>query len=94
MFVTSPAEILKLVDSIDPIRYGNTRNYGNGAVTKLSPYISRGVISTKQVAKAILAKGFKLPSEHTMYLGSAECTEVNQYNFIILCSGNKIHKAF
>jgi deoxyribodipyrimidine photo-lyase len=59
MFATSPAEILKLVDSIDPIRYGNTRNYGNGAVTKLSPYISRGVISTKQVAKAILAKGFK-----------------------------------
>lgn len=35
--------------SIDPLKYAKTRNFGNGAVTRLSPYISRGVISTRQV---------------------------------------------
>lgn len=34
---------------INPVKYASTRNFGNGAVTYLSPYISRGVISTKEV---------------------------------------------
>lgn len=51
-------EINLAIDSIDPIRYGKTRNYLDGAVSRLSPYISRGVISTKYVAKKILAKGY------------------------------------
>lgn len=58
MFRTSYLEIVQLIDSIDPVKYGQTRNYIDGAVTKLSPYISRGVISTKQIAKRILAKGY------------------------------------
>ncbi|MFY8127483.1 MAG: FAD-binding domain-containing protein [Chitinophagaceae bacterium] len=58
-FTTNYHEILQLIENIDPIKYGKTRNYLNGAVTKLSPYISRGVISTKQVATAILNKGYK-----------------------------------
>lgn len=33
----------------DPTDYGRTRNFKNGAVSKLSPYISRGVISTRFV---------------------------------------------
>jgi deoxyribodipyrimidine photo-lyase len=59
MFTTDYNEIIALIQEIDPIDYGKTRNYLHGAVTKLSPYISRGVISTKQVAKAILDKGYK-----------------------------------
>ncbi|WP_233244187.1 FAD-binding domain-containing protein [Brumimicrobium oceani] len=31
------------------MKYASTRNFENGAVTYLSPYISRGVISTQQV---------------------------------------------
>ncbi len=67
MFTTNYVDILKLIDNIDPVKYGKTRNYGNGAVTKLSPYISRGVISTRQIAKAILNKGYK-PYEILIFL--------------------------
>ena len=47
IFPTSYAEILQRIRNIDPIKYGTTRNYINGSVTYLSPYISRGIISTK-----------------------------------------------
>ncbi len=59
MFSTSYQDILKQIDAIDPIEYGKTRNYIDGAVTKLSPFISRGVISTKLVAETILSKGYQ-----------------------------------
>lgn len=59
MFTTHPDEIRQRVDSLDPIGYGKTRNYLDGSVTRLSPYISRGVLTTRQVAKEILAKGYK-----------------------------------
>jgi deoxyribodipyrimidine photo-lyase len=59
-FPTKYAEILDRIAQIDPIKYGETRNYLTGAVTYLSPYISRGVISTKMVLEAMLAKGYHL----------------------------------
>ena len=59
VFDTDYNAILSKIDLIDPIDYGKTRNYLNGSVTRLSPYISRGVISTRQVASIILAKGYK-----------------------------------
>ncbi|MBU6158384.1 MAG: deoxyribodipyrimidine photolyase [Bacteroidetes bacterium] len=67
MFPTNYSDILKLIDAIDPVQYGKTRNYMDGAVTKLSPYISRGIISTKQIAKAVLDKGYK-PYEIEIFL--------------------------
>ncbi|WP_020531824.1 FAD-binding domain-containing protein [Flexithrix dorotheae] len=57
-FVTDYASIIQQMNSIQPIDYGSTRNYVDGAVTRLSPYISRGVISTKLVYKSILDRGF------------------------------------
>ena len=59
MFPNKYAEVLTLLDRVDPVKYGATRNYLNGAVTRLSPYISRGVISTRQVAQHMLRKGFQ-----------------------------------
>lgn len=59
MFPTEYAKILAKLDAIDPVRYGSSRNYINGAVTKLSPYISRGVLSTRKVLDHVLAKGHK-----------------------------------
>ncbi len=59
-FETDYTQILARVEAIDPIKYGRTRNYLNGDVTYLSPYISRGVISTKQVLKSVLDRGFEL----------------------------------
>lgn len=59
LFTTDYKTILQKIDLIDPIQYGKTRNYINGAVTYLSPYISRGVISIKQVLDKMLEKGYK-----------------------------------
>lgn len=58
MFETSYDKIQKQVKQIDPVAYGRTRNFIDGAVTKLSPYISRGVISTKQVLETTLDRGY------------------------------------
>jgi deoxyribodipyrimidine photo-lyase len=55
-FPTDYDSILERIGNIDPIQYGKTRNFINGAVTYLSPYISRGVISVRQVQESVLAK--------------------------------------
>lgn len=59
-FETDYSSILTRIKSIDPVGYGKTRNYVDGSVSYLSPYISRGVISTKQVLKSVLERGFDL----------------------------------
>jgi deoxyribodipyrimidine photo-lyase len=59
IFPTTYNEILQRVRSIDPVKYGSTRNYINGAMTYLSPYISRGIISTKFILEEVLKKGYK-----------------------------------
>ncbi|MFM9837505.1 MAG: FAD-binding domain-containing protein [Cyclobacteriaceae bacterium] len=57
-FPTDYRSIIERVNNIDPLKYGKTRNFIDGAVTYLSPYISRGVISVKQVQESVLAKGY------------------------------------
>ncbi|MBI3218691.1 MAG: deoxyribodipyrimidine photolyase [Bacteroidetes bacterium] len=59
-FPTDYKSIWQRVDEIDPIEYGRSRNYTEGAVTYLSPYISRGVISVKQVQQHVLKRGYPL----------------------------------
>jgi len=59
IFPTSYAEILQRIRNIDPVKYGSSRNYINGAVTYLSPYISRGIISTKFVFDTMLKQGYQ-----------------------------------
>ena len=59
IFPISYAEILQRVRNINPVKYGSTRNYVNGSVTYLSPYISRGIISTKFILSEILNRGYK-----------------------------------
>ncbi len=56
-FVTGYNGIIAQLDQIDAQAYGRTRNYINGAVTRLSPYISRGVISTSMVMEHVLKQG-------------------------------------
>ena len=58
-FPTDLETIVERIEQIDPLRYARTRNYIDGAVTYLSPYISRGVISTKYVLERTLARGFE-----------------------------------
>lgn len=52
-FPTHIVAIKERIASIDPKKYAATRNYADGAITYLSPYISRGVISTKQVLEHV-----------------------------------------
>ncbi|MDI1235743.1 MAG: FAD-binding domain-containing protein [bacterium] len=61
-FPTNQKFIAERINQIDPILYGKTRNFIDGSVTYLSPYISRGVISGKQILENILQKGYR-PNE-------------------------------
>lgn len=55
-YLRSYQEILDQIDSINPIEYAKTRNYLEGAVTRLSPYISRGVITLPQIRERVLSR--------------------------------------
>jgi deoxyribodipyrimidine photo-lyase len=55
-FPTDYTSITERIDRIDPVQYARTRNFIDGAVTCLSPYLSRGVISLAQVRDAVLAR--------------------------------------
>lgn len=57
-FPTDFASILDRIDQVDPIAYERTRNYTDGAVTYLSPYLSRGAISSRRVLHALIEKGY------------------------------------
>lgn len=57
IFPTAMEKIQDRIMKIDPVSYASTRNYKNGKITKLSPYISRGVISTRFVFDQILNLG-------------------------------------
>ncbi len=59
-FTTDYKTILEKIEQVNPILYCKNRNFINGAVTYFSPYISRGVISTKQVLDRVLKKGYKI----------------------------------
>ncbi|MFC3559257.1 FAD-binding domain-containing protein [Pedobacter jamesrossensis] len=56
-FNTDYKAILERVATIDPLNYARTRNFINGGVSYLSPYISRGVISLPEVARSALHNG-------------------------------------
>ena len=61
-FPTEYEKIIERVNAIDPIKYARTRNFINGQITYLSPYITRGVISTKQVMEKIIEKQYPYPA--------------------------------
>ena len=61
-FPTEYEKIIERVNAIDPIKYAKTRNFINGQITYLSPYISRGVISIKQVMNKKLEKQYPYPA--------------------------------
>ncbi len=53
-FLQSIEDVFTRIDAIDPLRYDKTRNYLDGAVTWLSPYITHGVINTQTVASRVM----------------------------------------
>jgi deoxyribodipyrimidine photo-lyase len=59
-FPTDYLSIVERIKAIDPIKYAQTRNFLNGHITYLSPYISRGIISVKQILEFIIQKGYPI----------------------------------
>ncbi|ASJ70698.1 FAD-binding domain-containing protein [Granulosicoccus antarcticus] len=55
-FLVEINEVLARLADIDPHEYDRTRNYLDGATTWCGPFLTHGVISTSDVAQAVLAK--------------------------------------
>ena len=53
-FLIDYQTLLENIKAIDPVPYAHTRNYLDGKVSYLSPFITHGVISTDQVARSVL----------------------------------------
>ena len=49
-------EAIEQLQKIEPVRYGRTRNFVSGDVTKLSPWLRHGVLSLTEVRDAALSK--------------------------------------
>lgn len=60
-------EIVTCMRSYSPAGYGETRNFIDGNVSKLSPYIARGVISTRQFAEELISKGYLIEKFEKFY---------------------------
>ena len=54
--VRSYPELLDEIRAIDPVAYAATRNHVAGAVTRLSPYITRGVLPLTMVRDIVLER--------------------------------------
>ena len=52
--------VYERIDQFDPERYARTRNYLNGGVSYLSPYLSRGFITVPQVVARLKDRGIGL----------------------------------
>jgi len=53
-FLCTFEQIQRRIEQIDPRAYDKTRNYLDGSVTWLSPFITHGVINTRQIADIVL----------------------------------------
>jgi len=57
--ITFPVQLEKIVERVEqlnPVKYSKSRNFINGAVTYLSPYIARGVVSLNFIKEHVLSK--------------------------------------
>lgn len=50
------AKAFDVLKEIDPINYGNTRNFGDGKITKLSPFVHHGIIDLNEIRNHALDK--------------------------------------
>ncbi|MCH2209128.1 MAG: hypothetical protein MK132_25135 [Lentisphaerales bacterium] len=56
-----------LLKAIEPTNYAKSRNFGDGKVTRLSPYISHGIIDINEIRNFALKK-CTLPSQITKFI--------------------------
>lgn len=55
-FPTDYQSVIDRIENINAIKYAKSRNFLDGAVTYLSPYLTHGVISTKEVFERIMQR--------------------------------------
>lgn len=55
-FLFTRAAALARADRVDPARYSRTRNFLTGDVTRLSPYITHGLISIPELLESVHAR--------------------------------------
>ena len=89
LFPTTYAEVIQRIHNIKPLKYVSTRNYINGSVTYLSPYISRGIISTKFILDEILNKGYQ-PAQIEKLI--QELAWRDYWQHVWIAKGNAINK--
>ena len=65
--ITDYSQVLQKLEQLKPVKYANNRNFIDGDVSKLSPYISRGVISTLDVFKHVMAKDIPFIKSKNLY---------------------------
>ncbi|MEN9597824.1 MAG: hypothetical protein RL596_135 [Bacteroidota bacterium] len=63
LFPTNYNAIVERIEMVNPVRYAKTRNFIDGDISYLSPYIARGVITLPAIATIILKKYTKFESE-------------------------------
>ena len=49
-------DLLERIEKIDPRRYSSSRNFLDGAVSHLSPFITHGVLNTQQIGQILINK--------------------------------------
>ena len=64
-FAPSLDAVIGRLDAIDPYRYAQSRNHIDGAVTRLSPYLTHGMVSIAQVADHLHRK-HRLAIQHKL----------------------------
>ncbi|MCZ2479164.1 FAD-binding domain-containing protein [Aquirufa nivalisilvae] len=57
-FPRSLAAVHHRIDTFDPIHYARTRNFIDGGVSYLSPYLSRGFITITEIYRRLKNRGF------------------------------------
>ena len=63
---------LDRIDAIDPARYARTRNHLDGAVSRLSPYLTHGVVSVPETVARLAARGARPDDKIVMELAWRE----------------------
>lgn len=66
-FLCDSGTLLERIDAINPQQYDKTRNYLDGAVTWLSPFVTHGIIDTTTIAKRVLHKHSPAQSYRLLY---------------------------
>ena len=59
-FPTNLSGVYERIDQFDPEHYARSRNFVNGGVSYLSPYLSRGFITVPQVVQRLKDRGIGL----------------------------------